>query len=164
MESQASCFTRFCSNSSRNKQTTEVVSKEPNMLRKTHACSVCLWLTDEMFNISIRSWFPLWLPPSRLMFRSDSFFIIFFILCPTLPLFFSSLKYTFSSFYLYHHVYMWIFGCSVLFLMLCFWYPFTSVAVLFGSMGFGMPGTRVFILIHRDILLWRAIGYMLGFK
>lgn len=86
IESQASCFTRFCSNSSRNKQTTEVVSKEPNMLRKTHACTVCLWLTDEMFNISIRSWFPLWLPPSRLMFRSDSFFIIFFILCPTLPL------------------------------------------------------------------------------
>lgn len=84
IESQASCFTSFCSNS--NKQTTEVVSKEPNMPTKTHACTVCLWLTDEMFNISIRSWFPLWLPPSRLMFRSDSFFIIFFILCPTLPL------------------------------------------------------------------------------
>ncbi len=89
-------------------------SQEPNMLRKTHACTVCLWLTDVMFNISIRSWFPLWLPPARLMFRSDSFLLS---CLSSVPLFgFSSLKYIFSAFYLlHHHVYGYVVGLS------CFW-------------------------------------------
>ncbi len=131
-------------------------SQEPNMLRKTHACTVCLWLTDEMFNISIRSWFPLWLPPARLMFRSDSFFIILFILCPTLWFFFSEVY--FLCILPVTSPRLWICGWSVLFLMPCIWYPFTSAAMVFGSMGFGMPGSRVFVLI----LLQRAARLCTG--
>lgn len=108
---EAACFSSFCSNS--NKQTTEDVSEErTTCLEKTNANVVCLWLTDEMFNISIRSWFPLWLPPGTSdVLKWQLFYYLLYPLFIILPV---------TSLFLWMLMVIWlsvsffdIYGCGV---------------------------------------------------
>lgn len=142
---EAACFTSFCFQTATNKQLKTSRRNRQHAYKKHMRTPLCLWLTDEMFNISIRSWFPLWLPPGT----SDvlKWQLYYYLFYPTLFFF----VWNNFSFYLLHHADLWlpvslfdICGCGV--------WP--------GS----IPGVRVFILICGDGLPRGLSDCVLGFK